>query len=163
MPAIDDSPITRPPSPMLPLPTRPSVSRNGASRLTARTASQRASSMLASSLSRVMPALLTRMSALPPWWSRRCSLILSTASSAVTSSHSAVPPTLLAVSARFSAADSTSMATTWAPSRANTSAMVAPMPRAAPVTMATLPSSGFSQSAGGVESSAPTEKTWPST
>ena len=66
------------------------------------------------------------------------------------------PPTRLAVSARFSAADSTSIATTRAPSRANTSVIVAPIPRAAPVTMATLPSSGRSQSAGGVESASPT-------
>ena len=87
----------------------------------------------------------------------------STASSAVTSSVSAVPPTLVAVSASASAADSTSMATTLAPSRANTSAIVAPMPRAAPVTTATLPSSGLSQSAGGAESAAPTRNTWPST
>lgn len=65
-------------------------------------------------------------------------------------------PTRLAVSASASAADSTSIATTRAPSRANTSAIVAPMPRAAPVTMATLPSSGRSQSPGGVESASPT-------
>ena len=88
----------------------------------------------------------------------------STASSAVTSSVSAVPPTLVAVSASASAAlTPTSMATTLAPSRANTSAIVAPMPRAAPVTTATLPSSGLSQSAGGAESAAPTRNTWPST
>ncbi len=41
--------------------------------------------------------------------------------------------------------------------------MVAPMPRAAPVTMATFPSSGLSQSAGATESSAPTRMTWPLT
>ncbi len=41
--------------------------------------------------------------------------------------------------------------------------MVAPMPRAAPVTNAILPSSGRSQSAGGAESSAPTRNTCPST
>jgi hypothetical protein len=79
-----------------------------------------------------------------------------TASGAVTSRASAVPPTRVAVSARASAACATSIAMTLAPSRAKTSAMVAPIPRAAPVTMPTLPASGLSQSAGGLESAAPT-------
>ena len=41
--AIEDRPMMRPPSPMLPLSTRPWVSLCGASRFTAMTASQRAS------------------------------------------------------------------------------------------------------------------------
>ncbi|CPZ28519.1 Uncharacterised protein [Mycobacteroides abscessus subsp. abscessus] len=146
--------MTRPPSPMVPFPMRPSVRRCGASRLTAITESQRASSMFLRSLSRVIPALLTKMSALPPWCSLTCAVMASTASSEVTSSASAVPPTREASS--FSSSDGMSIATTAAPSRANTSAMVSPIPRAAPVTMATLPASGLSQSAGAVESSAPT-------
>ena len=47
----------------------------------------------------------------------------------------------------------TSRQTTWAPSRASTSAIAAPIPRAAPVTSATLPASGRSQS--GVSATAP--------
>ena len=73
------------------------------------------------------------------------------------------PPTLARSRRARRRACSTSMHTTLAPSRANTSAIVAPMPRAAPVTTATLPSSGLSQSAGGAESAAPTRNTCPST
>ncbi len=41
--------------------------------------------------------------------------------------------------------------------------MVAPMPRAAPVTRATLPSRGLSHEAGAVDESLPTATTWPET
>ncbi len=41
--------------------------------------------------------------------------------------------------------------------------MVAPMPRAAPVTTATLPASGLSHDSGAVASPSPTRTTWPST
>ena len=41
--------------------------------------------------------------------------------------------------------------------------MAAPMPRAAPVTTATLPASGLAQSAGCVTFPAPTSTTWAST
>ena len=59
------------------------------------------------------------------------------------SSCSAVPPISLATSASLSPAAGMSTATTWAPSRAMTFAIAAPMPRAAPVTTATLPASGL--------------------
>ena len=68
------------------------------------------------------------------------------ASAAVMSSCSAVPPISLATSASLSPAAGMSTATTWAPSRAMTFAIAAPMPRAAPVTTATLPASGLSSS-----------------
>ena len=42
-----------------------------------------------------------------------------------------------------------------APSRASVEAMASPMPRAAPVTRATLPASGWSQSAGSTTFGAP--------
>ena len=51
---------------------------------------------------------------------------------------------------RASPAAGTSRATTVAPSRASVEAMASPMPRAAPVTSATLPASGWSQSLGSV-------------
>ena len=70
------------------------------------------------------------------------------ASAAVMSSCSAVPPISLATSASASPAAGMSTATTCAPSRASTSAIAAPMPRAAPVTTATLPASGWSASVG---------------
>ena len=62
------------------------------------------------------------------------------------SSCSAVPPTSLAVRASASPAAGMSTHTTVAPSRASVVATVRPMPRAAPVTTATLPVTGWSQS-----------------
>ena len=58
------------------------------------------------------------------------------------SSWSAVPPTWFAIAARSAPCAGTSRQMTCAPSRASTSAIAAPMPRDAPVTTATLPSSG---------------------
>ena len=111
---------------MLPLPTRPSARASGARRLTAITASQRASSMLARSLSRVMPALLgcrpCRHDARPD--ARLCAPRRRRGDI----EGQCRAPTRVAVSANASAAGSTSTATTAAPSRANTSAMVAPIP-----------------------------------
>ena len=103
--------------------------------------------MLASSLSRVMPALCTTMSSRPCRCSA-CSSERAPASGAVTSSCSAVPRTRLATATSCSPAAGTSTAMTVAPSRARVSAIEAPMPRAAPVTTATRPASGFSQSSG---------------
>ena len=102
-----------------------------ACRLTAMTEFQRAASMLTSSLSRVMPALWTTMST-PPCRSRRCSISRCGASSAVMSSWSAVPPISLATAASESPAAGMSTATTWAPSRAMTFAIAAPMPAGRP-------------------------------
>jgi hypothetical protein len=85
------------------------------------------------------------------------------ASGAVRSSWYAVPLTSLATAASASPAEGMSSATTCAPSRASTRAMAAPMPRAAPVTRAILPSSGRSQSAGGMDEPDPIRMTWPET
>ena len=65
------------------------------------------------------------------------------AASSVTSSwwNNAVPPAAPISSATAAPSASTSATTTLAPSRANRRAMAAPMPLAAPVTMATLFSS----------------------
>ena len=110
-------------------------------RLTAMTLPHRSASMLTSSLSRVMPALCTTTSR-PPCRDVACSTIRRPASSAVTSSWRAVPPTSLATPVSASPAAGTSTATTVAPSRARTRAISAPIPRAAPVTTATLPCEG---------------------
>ena len=58
------------------------------------------------------------------------------------------------------------MPSTVAPSRCNTRAICSPMPREAPVTMATLPVSGLAGSATGAASVvpvAPSRATWPET
>ena len=52
---------------------------------------------------------------------------------------------------------------TFAPSRASTPAIAAPMPRAAPVTSAVLPASGWSQSFGAGAVPACSSSGWPST
>ena len=62
-----------------------------------------------------------------------------------------------------SPAAGTSRQTTCAPSRASTWAIAAPMPRAAPVTSATWPASGRSQSSGTSRRPAPIRITWPET
>ena len=93
----------------------------------------------------MMPALCTTMS-IEPCRDTACSTMRLPASSAVTSTCSAVPWTSLATAASASPAAGTSTATTVAPSRAMTRAISAPMPRAAPVTTATLPASGVAES-----------------
>ncbi len=133
-----------------------------ACRLTAITEFQRAASMLTSSLSRVIPALWTTTST-PPCRCRRCSTSRWGASPAVMSSCSAVPPISLATAASCSPAAGMSTATTCAPSLAITFAIDAPMPRAAPVTTATLPASGRSSSSPEVTSAGDSVRTWPST
>ena len=90
-----------------------------------------------------MPALLNAQSR-RPWRSVASATSATTSSRRVTSvaSHAASPPaseTSLAVSASASSARSPS--TTFAPSRANVSAEARPIPPAAPVITATLPSS----------------------
>ncbi len=124
-----------------------SLIRSCAAILTAITESQRPWSMLASSLSRVMPALWITMSR-RPWRSTAWSMIRCPASSRLMSSCRAVPCTSLATAARWSPAAGMSTTTTVAPSRCRVRAIAAPIPRAAPVTTATLPASGFSASAG---------------
>ena len=62
------------------------------------------------------------------------------------SSCSAVPRSAFAVAASSAPCAGTSRQITCAPSRASTSAIAAPIPREAPVTSATLPASGASQS-----------------
>ena len=151
----------RPPSPMLPLSTRPWVSLCGASRFTAMTASQRASSMLANSLSRVMPGVVDEDVGAPAvmFAKVRGDLADGVGGGDVERQGCTVDP--VRRPGKGFAACSTSIAMTATPSRANTSAMVAPMPRAAPVTIATCQPVGLSQA--GAESAAPTENTWPST
>ena len=117
--------------------------------------------MLASSLSRRIPALWMMRSS-PPCRARACSAIWSAARGSVTSNCSADPPTSLITSAKDSPACGTSTPITVAPSRASTRTISAPIPRAAPVTTATFPASGWVASA----ENSPTPVTtsgWPST
>ena len=74
-----------------------------------------------------------------------------------------MPRTRLATATSCSPAAGTSTATTVAPSRARVSAIEAPMPRAAPVTTATRPASGVSQSSGSAPAAESTASSWPST
>ena len=79
------------------------------------------------------------------------------------SSCRAVPWTSLATAARWSPAAGMSTTTTVAPSRCRVRAIAAPMPRAAPVTTATLPASGLSTSAGSCPAPELTVRNCPST
>ncbi|MCY1183899.1 hypothetical protein D9M73_245540 [compost metagenome] len=92
-------------------------------------------------LSRVMPALLTRMVGAPnnSWTLAR---VAATDSSLHTFSSRPVPsmPCSLRVAAMFAAPEAeVAVPTTMAPMRPSSSAMAWPMPRLAPVTSATLP------------------------
>ena len=118
--------------------------------------------MLASIRSRVIPALCTTTS-IRPCRVRQCSRMRAPASGAVMSRASAVPPTSFTTSASASPAAGTSTPTTTAPSRASVRTMAAPMPRAAPVTTATLPASGRAASAGTAPSAVATGTNWPET
>ena len=127
--------------------TRPWVSssrliRSGAVRLTAITELQRSSAMLASFLSRVMPALWTTACTWPNFcctcWAIRCG-----ASLPVMSRVRWSPSSSRIRACSSLAACGTSMPRTVAPSRCSTRAICSPMPREAPVTIATLPVSGL--------------------
>ena len=139
--------------------------RSGAVRLTAITELQRSSAMLASFLSRVMPALCTT-ACTPPnlvltCWAMRCGASLPVMSRVRWSPSSSFISDWSSL-----AAWGTSMPSTVAPSRCSTRAICSPMPREAPVTIATLPVSGLAGSATGAASFvpvAPRRATWPET
>lgn len=119
-----------------------SLMRSSLERLISISELQRSSGILASVRSRVTPALWTSTS-IPP---ARLDSIADGASASVMSSSSASPPSRPIRAARSSLAAGTSTPMTSAPSRARTSAIAAPIPRAAPVTSALRPASGLSQS-----------------
>src|SRR5262249_44772428 len=125
-----------------PISTR--VHRNTARRLTFSTRSQSATGMSWSSDWVKIPALLTRMST-GPRPACTCSAMARTAASSLMSQRTNSPRRPAAsISARTPAACSGpawSTTATSAPSRANPAAMPCPIPDAAPVTTATLPSS----------------------
>ena len=121
--------------------------------------------MLASFLSRVMPALCTTTST-PPCFVFRWCAIRCGASLAVMSRTRWSPSSSRITPCSSLAAWGTSTPTTVAPSRCRTRAICSPMPRLAPVTRATLPSSGRVQSAtspGLAAPCAPIRTTWPDT
>src|SRR5687767_12716468 len=88
-----------------------------------------------------MPALLTRISSLP-YVSIVCLISASTAAASVTSAPcaTAVPPDAVIAAAVASALVPRATHTTAAPPPARRSAIARPIPRDAPVTIATLPS-----------------------
>jgi hypothetical protein len=103
-------------------------------RLVSITSSQSASFMRSARLSRVMPALFTRM-AMSPWCFWMSSTNESHLAASRTSSTMPVPGTRLAPSSEVE------VPITFAPCLPSSSAMAWPMPRDAPVTSATFPSS----------------------
>src|SRR5262245_27809344 len=118
-------------------------SRNAALRLTSSTTPHCSSVIRCAIASRVIPALWTSTSR-----RRQRSPIVATSSAAPpgtarsTTAASPVPPSATTLPATSSAgAVSTSLTTTVAPSAARRRAIAAPMPRPAPVTAATRPSS----------------------
>src|SRR5687768_9067677 len=122
-------------------------------RLAACTSSHSSSFMRASRLSRVMPALFTRI-ATGPWSFCTASMKAPQAAASRTSSTRPAPFTpacakaLPMPSAPLSEVD---VPTTVAPARASAMAMPSPMPREAPVTTATCPSSFIFFPHGGVQ------------
>ncbi len=144
MPAMELIDTMRPPSPMAPSATSCSLMRSWLAMLMFITMSQWPSGMLPSILSRVTPALCTRISRPPIFLA--ASAITRGASSAVMSNSRLWPPISSATLFRSSAIGGMSSTVTSAPSRASTRAMDAPMPREPPVTRAFLPASGLSQS-----------------
>ena len=117
------------------------ASWNAGFRLVAMTASQSSSFIRTSRLSRVMPALFTRMP-IAPW---RASIPFTTVSTLAKSRTSSRTPSTLpgpaCESAAIDAAPSSLVAvpTTRAPAAASARAIARPMPRVAPVTSASLP------------------------
>src|SRR3954447_25839516 len=160
MPLSDDTQTIRPFSDSTPPSSSASLIRSSADRLISISSDQRSAGILPSVRSRVTPALWTSTSR-PPGEKR--SAIARGASSPVISSSIASPPTRCAVARSSSASAGTFRPTTRAPSRARTSAIAAPMPRAAPVTSATRPSSGRSQSTSGCSGLAVIRTSWPET
>src|SRR2546422_207676 len=108
-------------------------------RLTSSTKSQTSSPIVWNILSRVMPALLTRMSSFPkPSTAPATSEAAPSMATALSRLSAAVPPSAVISATTASAGSgSTSLTTTAAPSAANSLAVAAPIPRPAPVTMAT--------------------------
>src|SRR5215831_3308405 len=118
------------------------TARKAPSRLIACCRRQSANAISSSGTMRPMPALATmtsrrpnRLSAAAMIWGQRASSVTSW------SRNRAFPPTPAILLARLSPPSrSMSVATTLAPARASVSAHAAPIPEAAPVTIATLPS-----------------------
>ena len=116
------------------------VNKNVPLRFTSNTKSQSASLIRTSSPSRVIPALLTRISTLPKsariW---RLTLFTCSPSAVLTAYGSALTPSWATSVATFWAfANDKEQTATFAPSAANNWAMAAPIPRPAPVTTATF-------------------------
>src|SRR5690606_1502961 len=113
-------------------------SRNTAVRLVSSTAAQSSSFMRMARVSRVMPALLTRICGPPSAASSATSA--SHAGASLTSSTTPRPPDAANISEMDSApACEVAVPTTCAPRPASSRAMALPMPRVAPVTNAVLP------------------------
>src|SRR5579872_1120067 len=119
-------------------------------RLTSRTKLNVAASIVWNILSRVMPALFTRMSRRPkPSTARAISAAAPAGSTALSALTRAWPPAaVISSTTSVAGAGSTSLTTTCAPSAANSFAVAAPIPRPAPVTIATRLSSRPIASAG---------------
>src|SRR5437763_14687917 len=121
------------------------------------TASKSDSSILSSVLSRMMPALFTRMSTLPNESSAVCTMLAAPANSLTESKLGTATPPSASISLHTSTAGRSSVAspdrlaptsftTTLAPSAARHLANSRPMPRPDPVTMATRSSSSMRRS-----------------
>ena len=122
--------------------SRACVSRNAPVRLVPSTSSQSPRFMAIISPSRVMPALLTRISTLPKRSSTAFAPALIESSLATSSGIAAACPPKPSISATASASFVSLRAanTTVAPARANSSAHARPIPCEAPVTSAIRPS-----------------------
>src|SRR5215469_14675698 len=142
LPEIDDRLTIEPPPDCFIASTACFVPRNTPREFTAISRSHASVSSMSATALPLMPALLTRISSLPCF----CTVAATTAfqsSSFVTSRrmNSAVPLARVISAATWRPSSSSmSATTTFAPSLAKRRAVAAPMPEAAPVTIATFPS-----------------------
>src|SRR5438309_10921125 len=120
-------------------PTAARVALKAVRRLTSSTKFHTSSVIVWNILSRVMPALLIRMSSLPnPSTAPATSAAAPWGCTALSRLSAALPPSAVISATTASAGSgSTSLTTTEAPSAANSLAVAAPIPRPAPVTIAT--------------------------
>ena len=121
------------------------VIKNTLFRLTDSTRSQSSSFILISSVSRVIPALLTRISSRPssPITFLERPVTVSESDTSATIAITTAPEADSSSRVFSSASPSRSQITTLAPSSCKAAAMDLPIPRAAPVTSAVFPSRSF--------------------
>src|SRR5438105_5319229 len=145
MPAIEATFTIRPPRCFIIGRIAAFVTRNAPRRFRSRTASHSSADMRSSRLSRVIPALFTRMSSAPPPKARASFTTRSASASTDTSPWTSAARAPAASTARFVSSAAVAfplkLMAMFAPSLASRIAVARPIPRPAPVTSAVRPAS----------------------